>query len=105
MAKRYKATRDFGSVLTHQGKNVKVDFKEGWEGGVPDWQVELLAANCPGALVEVKAKKKAAPKVETAAGPAPNGQTRQVVKAPKPAAKKPKTSTKNPVKKAGKGKG
>ena len=99
MAKRYKATRDFGSVLTHQGKNVKVDFKEGWEGGVPDWQVELLAANCPGALVEVKAKRPKAPKVpkvETAAGVTENANTRQVTKG--------STVTKNPVKKAGKGK-
>ena len=97
MTKKYRATRDFGSTLTWDGANHVVDFKEGWEGGVPDWQADLLARNCPGALVEVKAKKKKAPKVETAAGPAPNGKTRQVTAAPKPEAKKP-------AKKAGKGK-
>ena len=100
MAKRYRATRDFGSTLTWDGANHVVDFKEGWEGGVPDWQADLLARNCPGALVEVKAKKKKAPKVETAAGVTENANTRQVIKG----STVTKTSTKKPVKKAGKGK-
>ena len=91
MATKYRATRDFGSVLMHDGENVKVDFVEGWVGGLPEWQVELLAANCPGALVEVKAKKKAKPKaatVETAAGATDDAETRAVTGAKKPAAKK-----------------
>ncbi len=82
MAAKYRATRDFGSVLMHNGENVKVDFVEGWEGGLPEWQVELLAANCPGALVEVKATK-SQPKVETKAGPLTDSATRQVTAAPK----------------------
>ncbi len=103
MAKLFKATETFGTVLMYEGENVPVHFEEGDEREVEDWMVDLLAKDCPGSLVAVKAKAKKPKPVETAAGPTEDASTRQVVGAgssEKPPAKKAvkKTTTKNPVK-------
>ncbi len=80
MSKTYRATETFGTVLMWEGSNVQVHWDKGDVRECEAWQVELLARDCPGSLVEVK---KAKPKVETKAGPTEKASTRQVTDAPK----------------------
>ncbi len=89
MSKTYRATETFGTVLMWQGSNIQVHWEKGDERECEDWQVELLARDCPGSLVEVKVSKpkvekpKAETKVETKAGPTDDAKTRAVTDAPK----------------------
>ncbi len=85
MSKTYRATETFGTVLMWEGSNVQVHWDKGDERECEDWQVELLARDCPGSLVEVKVSKPKVekPKVENKAGPTDKAETRSVVDAPK----------------------